>query len=220
MDIGVLGGTGPAGQAVVVRLASAGLDVVLGSRAKDRAQRVCEALRGRWPDHDLAIHPGDNATAADADIVIVATPWDAASTTAASVADRLDGKVVVSMANALAKVGDEFLPLIPPRGSVASGVQAVVPAALVAAALQHLPSRDLGDLDLPLEADVLVCSDHPQATTAVCDVIRRVPGLRPLDAGRLSSAAAIEALTAVLLQLNVRYKARASIRFTGLDRET
>jgi NADPH-dependent F420 reductase len=216
VHIGVLGGTGPAGRAVVVRLASVGLDVTVGSRAKERAQETCDGLRERWPDRELSLHPADNAGAADADLVIVATPWDAASTTAASVAERLEGKVVVSMANALAKVGDEFLPLIPPRGSVAAGVQAAVPAALVAAALQHLPARQLGDLDRRLDADVLVCSDHPKATAAAAGVIERVPGLRVLDAGRLSSAAAIEAMTTVLLQLNIRYKSQASIRVTGI----
>ena len=217
MNIGVLGGTGPAGQAVIVRLASAGFGVILGSRVKERAEETCDRLRGQWPDRDLAIQPGENDTAADADVVIVATPWDAASTTAASVAPRLKGKVVVSMATALARVGDEFLPLIPPRGSVAAGVQASVPEAQVAAAFHHLPARELADLNRQLEADVLVCSDHPSAVAVTAELIGRVPGLRALDAGRLTSAAAIEALTPVLLQLNVRYKARASLRLTGIN---
>jgi NADPH-dependent F420 reductase len=216
VNIGVLGGTGPAGRAVVVRLASVGLEVTIGSRAKERAQETCDRLRARWPGHDLAIQPGENATAAEAELVIVATPWDAASTTAASVAPLLHGKVVISMANALAKVGDEFLPLIPPRGSVAAGVQAAVPEAHVAAALHHVPARDLADLDRQLDADVLVCSDHPEAVAATAELIGRVPGLRAVDAGRLSSAAAIEALTPVLLQINIRYKAHASIRLTGI----
>src|SRR5207245_2149638 len=169
-----------------------------------------------WPGRDLPIQPGDNATAAAADVVIVATPWEAASTTAASVAPELQGKVLISMANALAKVGDEFLPLIPPRGSVTAGVQAAVPEALVAAALHHLPARELGDLDRQLDADVLVCSDHPEAIATASELIGRVPGLRALDAGRLSSAAAIEALTPVLLQINIRYKARPSLRLPGI----
>jgi 8-hydroxy-5-deazaflavin:NADPH oxidoreductase len=216
VHIGVLGGTGPAGRAVAARLASSGCDVTVGSRAKERAQEACDELRARWPDRDLSLQPGDNLAAADADVVIVATPWDAASTTAESVAERLQAKVVVSMANALAKVGAEFLALIPPRGSVAAGVQAAVPGALVVAALQHLPARELADLDRSLESDVLVCSDHPRAIVMATEMIERVPGLRVLDAGRLSSAAAIEAMTPVLLGLNVRYKTLASIRVTGI----
>jgi predicted dinucleotide-binding enzyme len=87
----------------------------------------------------------------------------------------------------------------------------------VAAAFHHLPARSLGDLDVALEADVLVCSDHPRAIDETSQLVRKVPGLRPLDAGRLGSASAIEAFTAVLLQVNVRYKARASLRLTGLE---
>ena len=120
------------------------------------------------------------------------------------------------MANALAKVGNEFDPLVPPRGSVAAHVQAEIPKACVAAAFHHLPARELANLDHSLEADVLVCSDHPNATVAAMALAEKMPGLRALDAGSLANATAIEALTAVLLQLNVRYKTRAGIRITGV----
>ena len=141
MRIGVLGGTGPAGQGLAVRLAEAGLEVVIGSRSKDRACEICVDLLERWPGHKLAIEGGDNVDAASADLVVVATPWDAAAPISASVAELLNGKVVVSMANALVRVGHEFVPLIPPRGSIAAWVQDVVPGAMVSAALHHLPAR-------------------------------------------------------------------------------
>ncbi len=217
MHIGVLGGTGPAGQGLALRLASVGIEVTIGSRSIDRAAEICDKLTGQYPDRDLPISPGDNAAAASADIVVVATPWEAAAPTATALSRALTGKIVVSMANALTRVGDEFVSLIPPRGSVAAWVQAAVPGALVAAALHHLPARSLMDLNHDLNADVLVCSDHPEAIVATSDIIDKIPGLRALDAGRLSSASAIEALTPVLLQINARYKVRASIRLTNID---
>ncbi len=219
MSVGVLGGTGPAGRGLAVRLASVGVDVTIGSRSVDRAKQMCEELVDRWSGYTLKLSPGDNATAASADVVVVATPWDAAAATAASVADQLVGKVVISMANALAKVGDEFQPLVLARGSVAASVQAMVPAARVAAAFHHLPAKDLGDLDHPIESDVLICADDPSATEVTADLVRLIPGLRPLDAGRLSNAAPIEAFAAVLLQLNIRYKTRAAVRLTGINVE-
>src|SRR6266849_853364 len=82
--IGVLGGTGPAGKAVAARLASVGLDVIIGSRQLQRAEDTCRQLRDKWPDRDLPLRPAINPDAADADLVIVATPWDAAAATAAS----------------------------------------------------------------------------------------------------------------------------------------
>lgn len=217
MHIGVLGGTGPAGQGLALRLASVGFTVTVGSRSKDRAAEICTKLTDAWPNWNLVILPGDNRDAADTDLVVVATPWDAAAPTVGALQDLLAGKVVLSMANALTRVGNEFVPLIPPRGSVAAWVQAAVPAAKVAAALHHVPARELADLDHDLCGDVLVCSDHPEATAAVSEVIRAMPGLRPLDAGVLASASAIEALTPVLLQINARYKTRTSIRLTNID---
>ena len=215
--VGVLGGTGPAGRALAARLASVGVEVTVGSRSTERAQEACDGIAERWPGQALPLVPGDNAAAAGADVVVVATPWDAAASTVASVDKQLDGKVVVSMANAVARVGDEFEPLVPPRGSVAAHVQSAVPGAMVAAAFHHLPARALADLGADLEGDVLVCSDHPPAYDATAQLVDLVPGLRPLDAGSLSNAAPIEAITAVLLQLNARYRTRASLRFTGID---
>lgn len=217
MNIGVLGGTGPAGSALAVRLAAVGYPTIIGSRSADRAQDVTYKLLGQWAGHDLELTGADNTGAASADVVVVATPWDAASKTVADVRESLAGKVVISMCNALAKVGHEFQPLVPPRGSVAGSVQAAVPEAMVAAALHHVPARELGDITDEVDSDVLVCSDHPTATKVTSEIIDRIPGLRPLDAGELSNAAPIEAFAAVLLQLNVRYKTRAALRFTGIN---
>lgn len=219
MRIGILGGTGPAGRALAVRLASVGFDTVVGSRSAERAANICQGLLAEWPDYDLPLSGEANPAAAACDVVVVATPWDAAAATAATVADELAGKVVISMANALAKMGREFQPLVPSRGSIAAAVQSAVPQALVSAALQHVPAHDLGDLSHPVDCDVLVCSDHPEATATTMEIMDRLPGVQALDAGPLSCATPVEAFTAVLLHLNVRYKTRVAVRFTGLGLE-
>jgi 8-hydroxy-5-deazaflavin:NADPH oxidoreductase len=216
VHVGILGGTGPAGRGVAVRLADAGIRVTLGSRDAERAAKVVGEVAARWPDSDLALQGADNAGAAAADLVIVATPWDSAIQTVRSLREPLAGKVVVSMANALVKEGREMLALVPPRGSVAAAVQAAVPDSLVAAAFHHLPASEMENLESGLEADVLVCSDHREATLATMGLIELMPGLRPLDAGSLSQAAAIEAFTAVCITLNIRHKAHSTLRIAGL----
>ena len=216
MQIGVLGATGPAGSGLAIRLASAGFDVVVGSRSKYRALEVRDKLLERWPDRTLALEAGDNHEAAQSEVVFIATPWDAAAATARECERELKGKVVISMANALAKVGHEFQPLVPPRGSVAASVQAAVPRSMVAATMHHVPAKELGDIAHPVESDVLVCSDHPAATATTIDIVSKIPDLRAVDAGELSNAAPIEAFAAVLLQVNVKYKTRVAVRFTGL----
>lgn len=216
MRIGILGGTGPAGSALGARLASVGYEVVIGSRSKYRALETCDQLNAKWSSLNLALEAGDNDAAASCDVVVLATPWDGAATTAQEHIDKLRGKVVISMANALVRVGHEFQPLLPPRGSVAAHVQAAVPECRVVAAFHHLPAKELGHLGDPIDSDVLICSDDPEATKLAMEMSSKIPGVRPLDAGELSNATAIEAFTAVLLQLNVRYKTRVAPKLTGI----
>jgi hypothetical protein len=87
----------------------------------------------------------------------------------------------------------------------------------VVAAFHHLPAVQVGRIERPVSSDVLVCGDDREAVETVSEIIGNIPGCRPLDAGELSNAAAIEAFTAVLLQLNVRYKTRVALKLTGID---
>lgn len=216
MRIGFLGGTGPAGSALAARLASVGYDAVIGSRSKYRAMEARDSIVEKWPDLAPRLTFADNAGAALCDVVIIATPWDGAATIAQEHKAALEGKIVVSMANALVRVGHEFQPLVPPRGSVAAHVQAAVPKCRVVAAFHHLPATELGHIGEPIDSDVLICGDDPEAVITISEIVSKIPGCRPLDSGELSNATAIEAFTAVLLQLNVRYKTRVAPKLTGI----
>ena len=220
MRIGILGGTGPAGSGLATRLASVGYTCVIGSRSKYRSMEVRDEIVGRWTQLSDVLLCADNLGAAECDIVVIATPWDSAATTAQEYADQLAGKVVVSMANALVRVGHEFQPLVPPRGSVAAHVQAGLPQSRVVAAFHHLPAKELGKINKPIDSDVLICSDDPEAIKVIAEIVAKIPGCRPLDAGELSNAMAIETFTAVLLQLNIRYKTRVAPKLTGITEGT
>lgn len=219
MPIGILGGTGPAGRGLAVRLASAGEEVVIGSRDAGRAEGVAEKLVDRWPDRRLRLSGAENASAAETDLVVVATPWEAALSTVRPLATTLTGTVVVSMVVGLHREGREFLGLLPPRGSMAASVQQALPEALVSAALHHLPASEMEKLEASLAADVLVCSDHPQATAATVALVERIEGLRPIDAGSLAQAGAIESFTAVLTTVNVLHKVHATVCLSGFDED-
>jgi 8-hydroxy-5-deazaflavin:NADPH oxidoreductase len=201
---------------LAVRLAAVGVRVTLGSRDAERAGAVAEEVLAKWPDVALDIRGADNAGAAAAEIVVLATPWDSAIATLKPLREALAGKVVISMANALVREGREMLALIPPRGSVAAAVQATLPDSQVAAAFHHLPAAEMENLDSGLQADVLVCSDHSEAAAATESLIDEMEGLRPLNAGSLSQAAAIEAFTAVCITLNMRHKAHSTLRLAGI----
>ncbi len=216
MKIGVLGATGPAGNAASVQFAGVGYEVLVGSRALDRAEETVSTLQQRWQDRNLRLVPADNDTAASADLVIVATPWEGIISTVTALEAKLAGKIVISMANALTRWGKEMVPLLPPTGSVTVAVARALPGSRVVGAFHHLPAGPWGDLDHGLEADVMVCSDDRDAAEEVIALIDALPGLRGVNSGGLSSALAIEALTPALLEVNRHYKVHAAIRITGL----
>lgn len=217
MEIGVLGGTGPAGRGLAARLASLGHDVVVGSRDPVRADAVVSEVVGRWGDRVAGLRGGANADAATCGLVVLATVWDGLVDTAAEYAEVLAGRTVIAMGNGLVKVGREFHPVLPAEGSISQAVQAVAPAAKVVAAFQHVPAAAFADLDQPLESDVVVCSDHDDARETVLDLVASMPNLRAFDAGSLLHAVGIESFAAVLLSLNVRHRGKGTLRFLGLE---
>jgi NADPH-dependent F420 reductase len=195
---------------VSARLASVGVEVLLGSRTLEKATEVVDGLTKRWSGHDLSLVPATNEMAARADLVVLAV------NTVRTLVDELSGKILVSMVNAMVKWGDRFVPLMPYTGSVALALSRVVPATHVAGAFHHLPAGQLGDPDHQLDADVMVFSDLRSVTDEVIGMIDLVPGLRGIDVGGLGSALAVEALTACLVEVNRRYKTHASLRVTGI----
>ena len=216
VDIGVLGGTGPAGSALAIRLADAGYGVMLGSRDPNRVVGVVGELKQRWGKRVRGIEPGDNATAAAARIVVVGTVWDAAVTTVAQHAEILSGKVVVSMANGLVKDGHQFRPVLPPEGSLAQAIQHVAPRAIVAAAFHLIPAAALSDLDQHLTGDVLVVGDDDDGRHTVLDLVDAMADLRGLDAGSIANAVGLETFTAALLTVNLRHSGEGSLRIEGI----
>ncbi len=217
MRVGILGGTGSAGRALAARLASAGYETIVGSRSVERAVDTCRELQTKWPDHNLNLCGESNSGAAACDVVMVATPWDAAASTVAALADEVAGKVVISIANAMKKVGGQFQQVVLTHGSVAAEVQAAAPQAFVVATLHHVSAHDLGNLNQPLDCDVLVCGDHLEAKATTMTIIDSFPGAQAIDAGALSHAITLEAFTAVMLQINVAYKSRVALRLRGLN---
>ncbi len=216
MKVGVIGATGPAGRALAARLAAAGAAVVLGSRSAERGEQASAELRERWADRSLELSGGTNETAAGAEIVVLATPHEGVAETAAGLEELLAGKVVVSMVNGLQRVGGELEAVMPARGSYAATVQALLPRSSVTAAFHHLPARRLGDLGRPLDADVLVCADSPHAAARTAELVETMPGLRAVWAGSLAAAGPVEALTAVLVNVNMRYRSHVALRLDGL----
>ncbi len=213
--VGIIGGTGPQGRGLGGRLATAGVPVVIGSREVRRAEAVAEQLTAasRTP-----LRGGENrAVARDADIAIIAVPWDGHAHTVQSLREELRGKVVVDCVNPLGfdKQGPYAIPV--PEGSAAEQAQALLPESRVVGAFHHLSAARLADLSIAtLDSDVLVLGDDRDATDIVQQLADRIPGLRGVYAGRLRNCRQVEALTANLIAINRRYRAHAGIRVTDI----
>jgi NADPH-dependent F420 reductase len=212
--VGILGGTGPAGRGVAIRLASCGHQVILGSRDSERAQQVATTLT---PRGEGSVQGGTNEDAAHCELVVVATPWDSAVTTVTALRAQLSGKTIISMVNALAREGRELTPLYPPRGSMAAQIAFALPDSTIVGAFHHLPANQMEDLDSGLDADVVIFSDNDEARQRVAHLVSTMPGLNGIVAGSMSLASPIEAFTAVCVSINIRHKAHSYVKLAGLS---
>src|SRR5436309_9470391 len=210
MRIGILGATGPAGRGLAARLASVGHEVLFGSRAVDKARAAVDELEKQWGDRVAGrLIACDNAWACDAPIVILAVNADSAIPTVHAHAERLQGKIVVSMANNLVKHGNEFNAVLPPHGSVAAEIQALLWRSHVVTAFHLVPAAEFADLERDMESDVVVLGDEDDARNTMMSVVESIPNLRALDGGSLRNAVGMETFAAILLTINVRHKMRA-----------
>jgi NADPH-dependent F420 reductase len=213
--IAVLGGTGPQGRGLARRFAAAGLRVVIGSRAAERAEKAAAELAEVTGGY---VEGADNAGAARAgDVVLVVVPWDGHAELLGELAPVLAGKIVVDCVNPLGfdKQGAYALPV--PEGSATQQAATLLPESRVVGAFHNVSAVLLEDPEVErIETDVLVLGDDREATDTVQALADAVPGMRGIYAGRLRNAHQVEALTANLISVNRRYKAHAGVRVTDV----
>ena len=211
--VGILGGTGEQGRGLGRRLAMAGHRIVLGSRARERAEAAAGPLRAEGLD----VSGADNAGAARAaDVLIVAVPYEGHRDLLAGLAGDLVGKIVVDCVNPLGFDKSGAFALDVEEGSAAEQAVSVLPDSRVVAAFHHVSAKLLLEGDAPVDTDVLVLGDDREATDLVQALAGRIEGMRGVYAGRLRNARQVEALTANLISVNRRYKAHAGLRVTDV----
>lgn len=217
LTVGILGGTGDQGRGLAYRLALAGQSVRVGSRATERGAQAAIELAMMPGVAAGTVTGGANPYACEADIVIVAVPWNGHAALLTDLADALVGKVVVDCVNPLGFDKQGPYPLAVAEGSAAQQAAALLPGSTVCAAFHHVSAALLIDpLVAQIDLDVLVLGDDRAAVEQVQALAGRIQGMRGLYAGRLRNAGQVEALTANLIAINKRYKAHAGIRVTDL----
>jgi len=221
--IAVIGGTGPQGKGLGYRFAKHGHDVVVGSRAADRAVPVADEIRERLAGVAGAgeVSGAANADACEqADVVLLAVPWDGHDELVGAL--PLAGKTVVSCVNPLAfdKRGAHGQVIDGGEGSAAERAQALAPEATVVGAFHNVSAVLLWGEEEYVDEDVLCVGDSDDAKLVAMDLARAVTGREGVSAGKLRLARQLEPFTAVLISINRKYKTHSGLRITGLpDRD-
>jgi 8-hydroxy-5-deazaflavin:NADPH oxidoreductase len=195
--IGIVGGSGGWGQGLAERLRRAGEEVVIGSRT---------------PRDDFVSNP---EACRVSEVVFLSVPPEGVRDMAAQLAGDLAGRIVVSVAAPLV-FRDGKAGAAPGEISLAETVVREAPGARVVAGFHTVSAKPLANLDLPLDEDVLLCGDDAEAKKAVARLAELVVRGRAVDCGRLEVARWLEPLTAVIVNVNRRYRTNAGVRVTGL----
>ena len=215
--LALIGGTGPEGLGLGLRFAAADQEVVIGSRSRERADEAVAAIRAALPS--ARVSGCENAEALGrSDRIILTIPYRGLDVFLRSAPAGLAGKLVVDVVVPLVlRAGVFELVPVPGAGSVGELIQSRVPGARVVSAFKNLSAERLRDLGTRLEGDVVLCGQDPAARAEVAGLVALLPGLRAVDAGGIANARYVEAITALLLNLNRRHRARTSIAILGLD---
>lgn len=205
MRIAILGGTGPFGRALASRLRDLGEEVVLGSRDANRARELATVLGVQGTTNEEAV--------ADVDLVVLSVPSSAALATARDLADAIGQTPLLCVASDLRFTDNGVEPGRDHR-SLAEDVAEILQGP-VASGYQSLGAATLAGSDPPDE-DVFVSGDDPAAKDPALELGARLVGGHAIDAGPLANSRGLEAMTAVLLNVNRRYRTHAGLRVTGL----
>ncbi len=216
-SLAVIGGTGKEGNALAARFARAGVPVIIGSRDAARGEQAAREMNERLGVAHVE-GTSNRAAAERADVVLLSVPYEGIGPILQDVRDAARGKIVINISSAL-DPERKSRAKVPPAGSTTAEVQQFFgEGTRVVAAFQNISPEKLEEVEEKIDSDVLVAGADRETRGAVIDLIRRI-GIDAFDAGVLANAVALEALTAVLIAVNIRYKTKgAGIRLTGVPR--
>jgi len=217
--IAIIGGTGPAGTGLALRWALAGETVIIGSRDEQRARVAAASIQRKAGDQAHVTGMENAAACAAADIVMLTVPFEGQAGILKQLKPAItEGSILIDATVPLAASvgGRPSRPLGVWQGSAAQQAAELVPGGVSVVAAFHNLSADLLNGEAPLDCDVVVCSDDPDAAQLTRQLAARIPGVRAIDGGKLENARIVEQITALLIGLNLRHKGHSGIRITGL----
>lgn len=209
MKIAILGGTGPQGQGLALRFAQAGVPVALGSRDRARGVEIAAELNRKLAGHAGAAHIDgcENIEAVQAadEIVMLAVPYSGHDAALQALKPHLGGKILVDLVVPLAPNNPKAVAM-PPQGSATEAAQDLLGEDIaVVGALHNVSAATLNHLEQRINCDILVCGNQQEAADKVAELITRL-GVAAYYCGPASAARCIEAITPILIRLNISKK--------------
>jgi NADPH-dependent F420 reductase len=216
MKLAFVGGTGPEGLGLAMRMAHAGHEIAVGSRSKERGEEG--AAKVREAVSTATVSGGENGeVVADAEVVFLTFPYSGQQPTLDALGSALDGKIVCDVVAPLEfQQGIGAVALNVEGKSAAQEAAAQLPNARVVSAFQNMSAEKLMELDHEVECDVLVCGRDAEAKQVIIGLANQIAGVRGVDAGGLSQSRYVEMITSLLINLNRKYKTQTSIKIIGL----
>jgi NADPH-dependent F420 reductase len=218
-SIAILGGTGPAGMGVALRWARAGETIILGSRDAQRAQAAADKVKERAGPNANISGMENSAACAASDLLMLTVPFEGQASLLKQLKPAIrSGSILIDATVPLAAgVGGRASRTLGVwQGSAAQQAAELVPKGVSVVAAFHNVSAELLNGDAPLDCDVIVCSDDPDAAQVARELAAKILGVRAIDGGKLENSRIVEQITALLIGLNIRHKGHAGIRITGL----
>ncbi|MFN0148404.1 MAG: NADPH-dependent F420 reductase [Dehalococcoidia bacterium] len=216
MKLAFVGGTGPEGLGLAMRMAAAGHDIAIGSRSTERGEEGAAKVREAVPNA-TATGGANHEVVGDADVVFLTFPYSGQQATLEALGAALDGKVVCNVVAPLEfQQGVGAVALNVPGNSALQESIAQLPNARVVSAFQNMSAEELQELGHPIECDVLVCGRDAEAKQVVIGLANQIKGVRGIDAGGPSQSRYVEMLTSLLINLNRKHKTQSSIKLVGL----
>ena len=204
MTVGIIGGTGPQGQGLAMRFAVAGVPIFIGSREKNKSEEIVAEINKKIPSGSALIEGGTNQEAINrsTEIIIFAVPWEAHNYLLNDLKDQIGKKTLVDIVVPLSK-NDPKKVSMPPEGSATEAAQSILGTETpVVGALHNVSATTLQNLDWKINCDVLVCGNNLNARKQVMSLIEKI-GVTAYNAGDAESARCIEALTSILIRINI-----------------
>ncbi|MCH2310859.1 MAG: NADPH-dependent F420 reductase [SAR202 cluster bacterium] len=215
--ISIIGGTGPEGQGLALRLAMAGEQIFIGSREESRGKEIAEQILEIKNIPPITVNGGSNLQAAKhGEIVIIATPYAGHKQTLIDYAKLLKNNIVIDVVVPFSFSKGQISTLPVSEVSVAEEAQEILKESKVVGAFHNVSAEDLLIPNKMMDCDVIICSNDQNSTNKVIELAEKIGGLRGIDGGKLHNSRYVEDFTAHFININKIYKTHSSIKISGI----